>query len=510
MARPKPPRVRLASDGSSWLNRSDLEANWTGGRLPESEEMRRYYGASLTPYTIESVIRMAEIGYMRDLTDLVGETIAMDPNFSNACGKRFRALAAMEPRVVPATGEGIDERKAAFYADVVRQQLDWIPSLRQAIVQLDWGHCDGRSALEKVWRQNPGGNVEWRIEKLQWIHPRRLSFGPERELRLRDDAFIGIGFEARGLELRKVPSKFIQFLPQQFREYPEREGFGPRGLYWSFFKRFGQRERMILLEVFGKPWKVAEVDPAVDISPETLDDAIDSIEAMGANSAARLPKGIKLVLQQPGQNAGQTHREVVFDANDEIDKLILGQTRTSQAKPGALGSAGDEVAQDEQGSVVAADGWGISDALSEQLAADIILMNYGPGEIDHAPRIELKYELPPDRTVEIDRVTKVLSIPGVELKKDEVYERIGFTRPQPGDEVFVGQAPAASPFGAPAPSTEGDPLLPDASPLGEGGEGEAGEEPGDEMEDDSMTLARAIRVLSLVERHKQQTARRVR
>ena len=103
------------------------------------------------------------------------------------------------------------------------------------------------------------GSVNWMIKDLGWIHPRRLHFGPERELRVYDDLVAG-NFAEHGIALRDERLKFIHWTPQLFGDYPEREGLARRALYWSFFKRFSARERMILLELFGKPWRWLEVE----------------------------------------------------------------------------------------------------------------------------------------------------------------------------------------------------------------------------------------------------------
>lgn len=511
-------RVKYRGDGTPWLNASDaadiLQGSVLGTKVPEMEQYRRYFGRALTPATIEQVVRQAELGYMRDLTDLINETIFIDPHFGSCTGKRFRQLAGMKVKVTPASGDGIDPKIASDLAEMVRQQVAWIPNFKQAILRLNWGHCHGRAALEKMWRQNPpGGKVRWRVESLNWIHPRRLAFGPERELRVRDSIFQGLGFEAVGLDLRQYPGKFIAFTPQLFNEYPEREGFGPRGLYWSFHKRFGQRERMILLEVFGKPWRIAYTENLA-VNQETLETAADMIDNMGGNATARLPPGVKVETTQPGERSGQNHRDAIADSNDELSKLILGTTRTTDAKPNAIGSAGDEVGQDEQSSVVAADGWNVSDCLTEGLAADIVALNAGPEVLDHCPRIEIAYELPKNRGVEAEVATKTLSI-GIPLKEDEVYERTGWTKPQPGDRVvrMQPQAPAAAPGAQPAqpgsietmPGDEANDEAGGGSPLG--GTGASTIDPGQALSRggglDPLAVARAAGALELLAKSSQ-------
>ena len=71
-----------------------------------------------------------------------------------------------------------------------------------------------------------------------------------------------------------MPYKFIEFMPRLFCDYPEREGLSPRILYWSFFSRFGTRERLILMELFGKPWRIVK-QTAEFVNDEGQDDDHD-------------------------------------------------------------------------------------------------------------------------------------------------------------------------------------------------------------------------------------------
>jgi phage gp29-like protein len=461
--------VRFGADGTPYVS-TELQRQMFR-EIPDSERIRRFYGRNLTPETIEQVLRQAEFGYMRPLTDLQYETFSMDPHLSSINGKRNRALMSAIPQVIPATGEGINPTKAKFYANVVREQLKYLSNLSKSIAQLNWAHCFGRAALEKIWKEQKGP-IRWRLSALAWIHPRRLSFGPERELRVRDDlgwggstfgpqndptwggTGLGGGFERRGLDLREIPYKFITFTPQNFNEYPEREGYGPRAQYWSFFKRFSQRERLILLEVYGKPWRIANATGP--IQPDSTQEAQDRLDDMGANSSVVMPPGWEAKIEHPDPGSTEPHRFSIQDCDDQMSKLVLGQTRTTDAKSGALGSTSDDVAQEEQHEIFAADGLGIGECLSDQLALDIIAMNFGPDEIDHAPRIALMYERPRNRQTEAEVAKGALSM-GLPLVRSEVYERLGYTQPQEDDDIVEPPAPPpVLPPGTPPPARPKD------------------------------------------------------
>jgi len=447
----EPPRQREARPP---LDPRQLGRQIVPDRVPHLERMRRYFGRGISPELIEQVLYMATQGYMRDLTDLVAESIATDPHLGSVIGKRFRAIMSIEPQFVAASGPGIDTARANAICQQVRDSVTRIPRMRRTLLQMAWARCNGRAAHELHWKERPGarnsGDLVWSVEGFGWLHPRRLSFGPEREIRIRDGLWQGYGFQPIGFDVREIPGKFMITLPQLFNEYPEREGFGPRALYWSFFKRFGWRERMVLLEIFGKPWRYLGFDSAwqnISVDTDRIEQAQAEADAMGSNSTAVIPKGMKLGIEQPGDAAGEAHRNVNDDVNAEISKLVLGQTRTTDAEPGALGSDGDQVAQDSESLVIATDAFEISDDLTEQLIRPIVQLNFGEEMIPYAPRMELKYALPPPRGEQIDNTNKALQT-GLPLRRSQVYERIGFDEPAEGDETITAPAPAPGVPGA--------------------------------------------------------------
>lgn len=473
--------ARFTDDGAAWLNVSDLGQRMLPPPSALLEQTRRFYGRALSPSTIEAVIRMAELGYMRDLTDLLYETVKIDGHLGSVVGKRHRAVAKGKPKVVPAIGDDIDPVIAQAWASVVRNQITRLPNWRNTVLQLEWGHFHGRAAAEKVWGYNrdaqvrpnsPLPPISWSLDALYGIHPRRLSFGSRRELRVRDDPFgvqgFGFdqqgdgggfsfgpgGFQNRGLDITALPLKFLVFLPQLYNDYPEREGYGPHVLYWSFFKRFAKREQMVLLEVFGKPWRIVYAEDPDKVQKEQLEEAATAVDQMGANATGALPPGVKAQTDQPGPGAGQVHRDVFNDSNDEVSKIVLGETRTTDAKPSALGSAGDQVALDVSAEVKEADSANLSDLLSE-LPADIVTLNGGEEARIYAPRLELTYEQAKDPIKETARVATLVQV-GVQLKADEVYENINYTKPKEGDELLVvkPQAPLQGAPGAPPQGAE--------------------------------------------------------
>jgi phage gp29-like protein len=385
---------------------------------------------------------------MRDLTDLARETVDTDPHLAAVLAKRFGALSALPWDIIPANGPGIDPERAKIYAQVVKTQLDQLPRFGQSIYSLAWGFFDNRSALENEWMFLPSNrvgevSVPWVVKGLGWIHPRRLRYGPERELRVlggtgreTSSEFSVSGFDPIGTALRDMPFKFIEFTPQLFGDYPEREGLAIRCLYWSFFKRFGARERMILVELFGKPWRIIEVDEESSADDQDLREADDIVDALGATNSARMPRGTKLNVVQPQRTAGQVHAEVIKESDEQISKLVLGQVGTTDGVPAGFNSNQAAVMKDEQLMILMRDARAVSEAIEDYLTDAIIRVNFGDEAVTHAPRFKLRSDLPADRNTELDRLQKTLDA-GLPVAASEAYEVAGFRIPNFEKEATV-------------------------------------------------------------------------
>lgn len=423
---------------------------------PEQDLWRSRYGRALNLDIIENSLRAADWGNMRMLTDLSRETIDTDPHLAAVLNKRFGAISALPWEVLPAEGIGVDKEKATFYADVVRNQLKQLPDFGQRIHQLAWGLFDGRAALENVWALAPlipnlptvthpkFGSVNWLIKDLGWIHPRRIHFGPERELRVYDQ-LVSASFAEYGIALRDTPLKFIYWTPQLFGDYPEREGLARRCLYWSFFKRFSARERMILLELFGKPWRWAEVEEESSAGPEDLAHVDQMLQLQGGSTSFRMPRGVKFKVEQPGEGAGEVHQATIEDSDKQISKLVLGQTGTTDANPAGLNNAQANVMQDEQFMILMRDSRMVSEVLESYLTDAIIELNFGPQELNYAPHFRLRADVPLDRGKELDRLINAVKA-GLEVSLIEAYDLSGFRMPKEDEPIIKLETPPVHPL----------------------------------------------------------------
>jgi hypothetical protein len=391
---------------------------------------------------------------MRDITDLSRETLDNDPHLSSVVVKRLGAVASLPWELRPAEGKDVDEGKARDYQAVVREQLENMKDFRKTIYYTAWGLWDGRAAQEIDWQatsmNTDAGLVRLLAKGTNWIHPRRINFDDDRSMYVVDDSTsvsgnfqTGVGFSLDEEELERSGTrrKFILWTPAQFGDYQEREGIALRAMYWSFFKRFAQRDFMETLELFGKPWRVGTIAEDADVSQEDVDSAQSILDGLGYSFTALMPRGIELEVVKPGERAGEMHLKVQEAVDKQISKLVLGQTGTTDNMAGGLNTSQSDVMRDEQTAILSRDAQMISAVIENDLTDAIIEVNFTAAELPHAPTFHLRADLPPDRKQELERL-KLAEEGGLQIPLAEAYAASGFRMPDEGEAfIQIGQPP---------------------------------------------------------------------
>jgi SPP1 gp7 family putative phage head morphogenesis protein len=410
--------------------------------MPYAEKFRPFYGR-IDMRMIQDVLAMADTGIMTPIADLGRESSSLDPHLLTVAQKRFGALAALDFKVdaVACTkANGLDQKIADEVADDVRAMLKGITNRQDAIYDLAWSLFDGRGALEIDWVR-VSGRSPYQPVSLDWIHPRRLAFGPDRELRVIDTFTSGRGWWSRnGFALRDYPGKFVTWEPRYFSDYPEREGLLRRSMYWSLFKRFSARMRMVLTELFAIPWRVVEFPATTEFhetSYEDLDEAEDRAEALGGQNTVAMPPGGKLNVEWPGENSGQLFELTRTGVNEEMSKLWLGNVGTTDAIQTGMGSNVATVHKGEQNIYLTRDAFGVGARIKACLVDVWVVLNRGADYLRYSPTCTLTAEDEADRTAEQNaRGTAIaLSVP---VSLTDYYESAQIEPPGEDEPVIVG------------------------------------------------------------------------
>jgi len=435
-------------------NVAAIGRDYFAGQIPHNEQYRPHFGRGLNLDTIDQCIRAANAGMMSRITDLSRETISLDGQVIGLLQKRLNRICSLEHQIEPANGPGIDDGRAKEYAAHVRENIAQISNWRDRMCDIAWGVFDGRSASEIEWQRR--SRILW-ARDLHWIHPRRISFGPDRDLRvIEPERQIG-NFYDIGFPLEELPYKFVTFRPRMFGDYQEREGLAYRTLYWSFFGRCGTRERLELMEIFGKPWRILIPKtgvgmPAVNV--DALQQGFQALTLLGFHNTARMPANVDVQVVQPEQGAGQVHADVIHDARDVLSIMYTGHVITTSAAPTGLGSGVADRASDAFELLIQADAGRVAETIEDKFTDAMIAVNYGPEWMSHAPRFKLITNPPGDSGTEAENIDKALKV-GLRVAEEEARKRTGFREVRPDEPYLVRtQRPAEPGQIAPPPGPE--------------------------------------------------------
>lgn len=429
-----------------------LNRDYFAGHIPENEQYRPTWGRTLDLDRIDRVIKLANSGIMSQFTDLSRETNSLDGHLCSLLQKRLNRVASLEWSVQETTGPGIDEGRAKEYAAFVREQLRCIPNFRAKLKDIAWGLFDGRACSEIEWRRE---SSLWIARDLHWIHPRRLSFGPDRDLRVVDPMRqTGQFRDDVGFPVEQVPFKFVVFRPRMFGDYQEREGLAYRCLYWSFFGRLGVREQLELMEIFGKPWRILipRTGPGMPaVNADAVKIAFNALTLLGFHNTVQMPANCDVQIVQPEQGAGQVHAQVIVNAKEELSKLVLGNTSTTDNVATGLGSGLPGVHQSEQDLILLGDALDIAEVLEHKLTDAMCQVNFGftPDVVSHCPRFQLRTEQRKDPDTEQKRINGALAV-GLRVAEEQARDLLGIREVRVDEPYLIrtvrptalGQAPA--------------------------------------------------------------------
>lgn len=402
-----------------------------------SENNRPVAGINVSPSHVHSALLNAGVGYMAPLADLIDETMLYEPTGSSALSKRFAtaALLARELVVTPAEGDGVDPELADESAAMVSERLRRLDTVG-ATQRLAWGLHHGRAALEWHWTKRGGDVYPYDFGV---IYPRRLSFGPERELRIVDSWHAVSDFVAQGFALRDAPGQMMGWTPSLFGVHPEIEGLGPRLLYWALFKRFNWRWRQQLTELFARGWRVLRrPHPSAPMDVEMADateveQARKETEALGQVNTVNLPAGMELDIKFPDAVNFQAFSMTSNEVDKQIQRLVNWNTGTD----GDEGNrANGIIAQAQQDLATMYDSYGLSRVWERQLALPMCVLEYGEARAERiCPTVRIKAERDRDVAKDLSNA-QLLTQLGGKVSVAQLHERSGWREPE-DDEPYV-------------------------------------------------------------------------
>lgn len=378
---------------------------------------------NLTPGKLTSLLRAAEQGAPLAYFELAEEMEEKDLHYLSVIGTRKRQVAQLPITVDPASKDPAHER----HADFVREWIERDELQDELFNMLD-GIGKGFSITEMVWEFSP---KRWWPGKLEWCDPRFFEF----------DKVDGVTPLMRGDDGTPQPldaAKYIVHFHQAKSGLPIRGGLA-RAAAWSYlFKNYAMKDWVGFLETYGLPIRLGRYDNGE--TEENRRILMNALAQLGSDAAAIFPKTMEVeFIDGKGGTIPADMWQALADFCDmQVSKAVLGQTATTDAKIGGLGSGKEH--GDVRADIERADAKKLAASITRDAVIPMIVLNFG--RQDKYPRIRIGHEDPVDIAQLVDAATKLAPF-GVRIGKEGMRKAAGLPAPEDGEEVL--EAPTATP-----------------------------------------------------------------
>lgn len=400
--------------------------------------MPGYPGDGLNPVRLSGILREADMGHPTRYLELAEAIEERDLHFAGVLGTRRRSVSQIDITVEAASDSAEDVARA----DMVR---DWLKRDELTEEVFDILDCIGKgvSYTEIIWDSSAG---QWQPQRLEWRDPR--WFGVDRvDLRTPTIKNISGGDEP-------LPGfKFISASIKAKSGLPLRSGLSRIAMWGYMFKKFTERDWAIFTQTYGQPLRVGKWGAgASEQDKETLFRAVANI---AGDCAAIIPESMQIEFVETGSISatGDLYEKRANWLDQQISKCVLGQTATTDAVTGGLGSGKEH--RQVQEDIERADAKALAATLNRDLIRPWMQLNFGP--LPAYPRLVIGRP----EVVDIAQLSTALGgmvDRGLRVSQKEVREKFGLSEPAAGDDVLTPaarQTPTDNPGTDPAGDLKG-------------------------------------------------------
>ncbi|MFB0874580.1 MULTISPECIES: DUF935 domain-containing protein [unclassified Sphingobium] len=411
----------------------------------------------LNPAKLGRIMRDAEQGNAIAYFELAEEMEEKYPHYNGLLGVRKRAVAQLPIRVEAAGDSEEEQGDAATLRDWIKR-----PTLQSELIEIQDALGKGVSATEIVWEMSDG----WFPCALKRRDPRFFEYdrvtGETLLLRGGED-----GHSAVATEL--PPYKFIVHEAKAKSGLPIRGGLARIVAWYYLFANFTLKDWMTFLEVYGLPLRVGRYQNGT--SEDDIRLLAQAVAQIGSDAGCVIPQSMMMefITTQGGAANPEMFHNLLTYVDDAVSKVVLGQTSSSDAKAGGLGSGQANLHAEVRDDIADADAAELSATLTRDLGIPMILFNRGPRK--RYPRIIVGRPDSVDVKEFLDAADRGVKL-GVPIARSTFYERTGIPEPKAGEELLYasaaqgpqeGQEGQDGPLGRKSPPT--DLSVPLKSPL---------------------------------------------
>lgn len=382
----------------------------------------------LSPQDLASVLRGAEDGDPERYLQLAEEIEEKEPHYLSVLGTRKRQVSQLDMTISASSENDAQSKKIADWAQ--EQFLD-SGLIDDALFDILDAVGKGFSLSEIIWDIE---GASWNITALEYVDPRFVRFdrATRRVPLLRADNDGGIG-------LPLPPYKFVFQQIKAKSGLPIRAGLARPAAWAWMFKNFAVKDWVQFCEIYGMPWRVGSYPPGA--TQDDKDELLRAVSSLSSDAAAIKPANMLIEFQDAsGKASGGVHEGLARFMDEQLSKLVLGQTGTTDATPGKLGGQEDHSKVRED--IERADAKALMACLNRQLVRPGVDLNFGP-QVKY-PWLWIGRPEPKNAKLMVD--TAALLVPrGLKVRAADLRAATGFDEPQDGDEVLTAPAGGAAP-----------------------------------------------------------------
>lgn len=387
--------------------------------------MSGYQADGLTPVRLGAILREADAGHPIRMLELFETVEERDAHYIGVLGTRRRSVSQIPISVEAASEDPQDEARAQMVRDWLRRDelTDEVFNILDCIGK-------GYSFTEILWDTSEG---QWMPAQLIRRDPRWFRFD---RITLERPMLITGG-------LQEEPLPFAKFI---YASIPAKSGLTLRsGLTrvaaWGWmFKAFTQRDWALFAQSYGQPVRIGKYEPhALEADKEVLWRAVAGI---AGDCAAIIPSSMQIEFVEAG-NIGAAHtlyKERCDWIDQQISKAVLGQTSTTDALVGGLGSGKEHRAV--QKDIETADARSLAAILNRDLIRPWMQLNFGP--LPRYPRLKIEQPEAEDLKAMTESLSPLIDR-GLPVETAVMLSRFRLPEPRPGAKLLSPQGAAAGP-----------------------------------------------------------------
>lgn len=385
-----------------------------------------YPADGITPLILAEILREADMGNPVRYLELAETIEERDPHYLGVLGTRKRSVAQVEIQVDAGSEDPEDER-------IAQEVRDWIKRDELSDELFDILDCIGKgfSVTEILWEQSERQWMPVRLEKWdpRWIRFDRASLRTPMRL---DDA---------GQEIALDPFKFIFATIKAKSGLALRSGLSRVAAWGWMFKAFTQRDWAMFCATYGQPVRLGKYDPGASAEDKAV--LWRAVANIAGDCAAIIPASMQMEFVQAA-NIGAAHQLYIERCDwldQQISKAVLGQTSTTDAVVGGLGSGKEH--RQVQKDIQTADCRALAAILNRDLIRPWVQLNHGPRKA--YPRIRIEEVEEEDLKALAEALAPMIDR-GLEVEQATILSRFGIAEAKTGAKMLrpMSAAPDAT------------------------------------------------------------------